>query len=248
MKDWYDISSSAVMTLHDFYGERRNIVDTCLIILSTVLHDCLLSHYECSEIGRFHACNGDIVLYQIMYKDKKIAFYLSAIGSALASQACYEASWLSGATKFVMCGSCGALDSEKVQGRYIIPTEAYRGEGASYYYAPESDYIEIKGHDLVCGVFERLHIPYVEGRVWTTDVMMRETRNLVNRRKQEGCIAVEMELAGVQAACNFYGLQLYDFLEPGDVLDRDDYDCSLLASANHDERKLIIALEIAYEI
>ena len=85
MKDWYDISSSAVMTLHDFYGERRNIVDTCLIILSTVLHDCLLSHYECSEIGRIHACNGDIVLYQTMYKDKKIAFYLSAIGSAIGA-------------------------------------------------------------------------------------------------------------------------------------------------------------------
>ena len=78
--------------------------------------------------------------------------------------------------------------------------------------------------------------------------MMRETRNLVEKRKQEGCIAVEMELAGVQAACDFYGLQLFDFLEPGDVLDQESYDHSLLASANHDERKLVIALEIAYEV
>ena len=248
MKDWYDISSPAVMTLYDFYGERKNIVDTCLIVLSTVLHDYLLNHYKCSEIGRIHACNGDVIVYQMMYKDKKIAFYLSAIGSALASQACYEVFWLSGAERFVMCGSCGTLDSAKVQGRYIVPTEAYRGEGASYYYAPESDYITIRGCDVVCSVLDRLHIPYVSGRVWTTDVMMRETRNLVEKRKQEGCIAVEMELAGVQAACDFYGLQLYDFLEPGDVLDQDDYDCSLLASANHDERKLLIALEIAYEI
>ena len=136
----------------------------------------------------------------MMYKDKKIAFYLSAIGSALASQ------------RFVMCGCCGTLDSAKVQGRYIVPTEAYRGEGASYYYAPESDYITIRGCDVVCSVLDRLHIPYVSGRVWTTDVMMRETRNLVEKRKQEGCIAVEMEMAGVQAACDFYGLHLYDFL------------------------------------
>lgn len=248
MKDWYDISSPAVMTLYDFYGEKKNIVDTCLILLSTVLHESLLSHYECSEIGRIHACNGDIIVYQMMYKDKKIAFYLSVIGSALSSQACVEASWLSGATKFVMCGSCGTLDSDKVQGKYIIPGEAYRGEGASYYYAPEADYITIKGQETVYRVFDRLQIPYVTGKVWTTDVMMRETRNLVEKRKQEGCIAVEMELAGVQAACDFYGLQLFDFLEPGDVLDQESYDHSLLASANHDERKLVIALEIAYEV
>ena len=58
MKDWYDISSPAVITLYDFYGERKNIVDTCLIVLSTVLHDYVLNHYKCSEIGRIHACNG----------------------------------------------------------------------------------------------------------------------------------------------------------------------------------------------
>ena len=31
--------------------------------------------------------------------------------------------------------------------------------------------------------------------------MLRETKGLVARRKDEGCIAVEMELAGVQAVC-----------------------------------------------
>ena len=46
MNDWYDISSPAVMILYDFYGERKNIVDTCLIVLSTVLHDDLLNHYK----------------------------------------------------------------------------------------------------------------------------------------------------------------------------------------------------------
>ena len=53
--------------------------------------------------------------------------------------------------------------------------------------------------------------------------MLRETKGLVARRKSEGCIAVEMELAGVQAACDFYHLELYDFLEAGDVLEESGY-------------------------
>ena len=52
--------------------------------------------------------------------------------------------------------------------------------------------------------------------------------------KEEGCIAVEMELAGVQALCDFYGLTLYDFLEAGDVLSDSSYDINGLHAANHD--------------
>ncbi len=60
-----------------------------------------------------------------------------------------------------------------------------------------------------------LALPYVKGRVWTTDALYRETRNLVETRKSEGCIAVEMELAGMQAVCDFYNIELYDFLVIG---------------------------------
>ena len=42
--------------------------------------------------------------------------------------------------------------------------------------------------------------------------MLRETVGLVEKRREEVCIAVEMELAGVQALCDFYGLELYDIL------------------------------------
>ena len=74
--------------------------------------------------------------------------------------------------------------------------------------------------------------------------MLRETKGLVAKRKEEGCIAVEMELAGVQALCDFYGLKLYDFLEAGDVLADSCYEISGLNAANHDLGKLYLALEI----
>ena len=78
--------------------------------------------------------------------------------------------------------------------------------------------------------------------------MLRETRGLVSKRKAEGCIAVEMELAGVQAACDFNGFELYNFLEAGDVLDESCYEVEGLHNANHDLRKLYLALKFLKEI
>ena len=78
--------------------------------------------------------------------------------------------------------------------------------------------------------------------------MLRETAGLVAQRKAEGCIAVEMELAGVQAMCSFEGLLLYDFLEAGDVLEESGYEMEGLHGANHGLTKLTIALETALRI
>lgn len=64
-----------------------------------------------------------------------------------------------------------------------------------------------------------MKIPNIAEKVWTTDAIYRETTAKLKARKEEGCVAVEMELAGVQAVCDFYGWELYDFLATGDVLD-----------------------------
>lgn len=93
--------------------------------------------------------------------------------------------------------------------------------------------------------FKTLDLPYVKGRVWTTDAMYRETRNLVEKRKSEGCIAVEMELAGMQAVCDFHNIELYDFLVTGDVVDQPDYNTEGLHNANHNLNKFYVALKLA---
>ena len=245
LKDFYDETTEPIVKIEEFYGEQKHIVDRCLIIFSKVIHDHILKEFKCEKIGALGACNGEIPIYLLEYKGVKVAFYLTGIGSAMASGSCYEAHWQTGATKFIMFGSCGTLSPEQTTGKFIIPTQSYRGEGASYYYAPAADYIDIKGCDELEKIFIKLKAPYVKGRVWTTDSMLRETKGLVAKRKEEGCIAVEMELAGVQALCDFYGLILYDFLEAGDVLSDSSYDINGLHAANHDLGKLYLALEIA---
>ena len=159
-----------------------------------------------------------------------------------------EVNHLTGASVFIMFGSCGSLDKGATEGKFILPTEAYRGEGLSYYFAEPQDYIKIKNTDKLAEFFKERNLPYVQGRVWTTDSMLRETVNLVNKRKEEGCIAVEMELAGVQAICDFYGFELYDFLVAGDVLIEGNYETDGLSAANHDLDKLFLALQIAKSV
>jgi nucleoside phosphorylase len=100
----------------------------------------------------------------------------------------------------------------------------------------------------VKAIFDELNLSSVTGKVWTTDAIYRETKTKLEARKAEGCLAVEMELAGVQAVCDYYGWDLYDFLVTGDVLDKAVYDVSGLANANHNMDKLYIAIEIAKHI
>ena len=147
-----------------------------------------------------------------------------------------------------MFGSAGSLDSDKTTGKFVIPIESYREEGMSYHYAEPSNYIKIRNYQIVKSIFDNLGFPNVAGKVWTTDAIYRETKAKLDARKKEGCIAVEMELAGVQAVCDFYGWDLYNFLVTGDVLDRAIYDATGLAAANHDVDKLYIAIELAKRI
>lgn len=246
--DSFDNKTKPIATLKDFYGEQKHLVDKCLIVFSRKIHEYLLNNYKCTAIGYIHACNGIITIYKFNYCNIDIAFYLTPIGSAIASQCAIECNWIVGATKFIMFGSAGSLDITVTEGKIVIPSEAYRDEGMSYHYAPPQDYIKIKNHAKVKSILDELKIPNLEGRVWTTDAFLMETVGLVAKRKKEGCIAVEMEVAGVQSVADYYGFELYNFLITGDVLSPEDYHPEGLSEANHSLDKLFFALEIAKKI
>ena len=173
---------------------------------------------------------------------------MSNMGSCLAGNDIIEIEWLTGIKKLIMFGSAGSLDNEVTKGKYVIPTQAYRDEGMSYHYAPAADFIDITNHEKLAEIFEKLSLPYVKGRVWTTDAPYRETKSALNTRIEQGCIAVEMELAGVQAVCDFHGIELYSFLVAGDVLEGEKCDCEGLTGANHSIDNFDVALKLAEEM
>jgi uridine phosphorylase len=130
----------------------------------------------------------------------------------------------------------------------VVPTHAYRDEGTSYHYQEASDYIALPNAKKVSSILKELAIPAVEGKTWTTDAFYRETAEEIEERRKAGDIAVEMELAGAQAVCNYLGIELFDFLASGDVLSDEEYNHDELHNANHSLDKLEIALKIVENI
>ncbi len=246
--DSFDNKSKPLISSADFYGESKHLLDICLITFSKEIHKSILNTFNCEKITEIDCCNGNIPIYAFEYAGRKIAFYLSMIGSACASQCMIEANHLTGANKFISFGSSGSLDIEKTRGRYIIPTDAYRDEGMSYHYALPADYVRIKNSRIVRKIFEEIKVPFVEGKIWTTDAVLRETVDQAAKRRKEGCIAVEMEIAGLETVSDFYGFDLYPFIVTGDVLSEDSYTVGELSNANHDRDKFRIALEIAKRV
>ncbi len=244
----FDIESKPIISLRDIYGEQKHLADVCIVTFSKFIYDTILKELECERIAQIGACNGNVPIYMFRYEGRRIAFYLSPIGSTAAAEDVIEVNWLTGAEKFVMFGSAGSLDFEKTANKFVIPTDAYRDEGMSYHYAPPADYITVKNASAVRTIFEELKVPFVEGKTWTTDAILRETAGQMAKRKAEGCIAVEMEIAGVQAVCDFYDFELFTFLVTGDVLSEDGYTTGTLQDANHNVDKFRLALELACRI
>ena len=244
----FDDSSEPLFGPGDFYGPQRRLCETCILTFSHVILSEIERRFAPRQVASISAVNGTVPVWLFEHAGKLLAVCGTGIGAAKAGTDALELNWLTGATNFIMFGSAGSLNLAATDGKYVIPTEACRDEGLSYHYAPPADYIRIKNADRLGEIFAELGLPAVKGRVWTTDAVYRETRNQVRARQNEGCIAVEMELAGVQAVCDFHGFQLYDFLVTGDVLDAPKYDIADLHGANHDLDKLWIALEIAKRI
>lgn len=244
----YHAEKEALFSPGALLGERKNICAAAIAMFSGEIYHAVLGKYAHRVVSQIDTVNGHIPLYLLDVNDKNVIFYLSPIGSCLAGNIIIEAQWQTGFQKLIVFGSAGALDSEATNGKYVIPTQAYRDEGLSYHYAPPVDYIDVKNSDKLARIFWELRLPFVQGRVWTTDAIYRETKTAVAKRKKDGCIAVEMELAGMQAVCDFHGIELYDFLVTDDVLDGEEYDPDGLDEANHSLGKFYVALKILEKI
>ena len=241
----FDALSQPIITPDMIFGEKRRLCKTCIVTFSQVILENVLESFEYTQLARINACNGSTPIYGLRDGERTIAVYLSPPGSAVAATDIIEASWLTGAEHFIVFGSAGSLDRAATEGKLVVPTAAYRDEGMSYHYAPAAPYIEMPGAQTVAEVFDRLGVPYVRGRTWTTDAIYRETRARMLQRREEGCVCVEMEAAGAQAVCSHYGFHLYYFLMTGDVLDLPAWDVGELRRANHCLDNFHLALEIA---
>ena len=188
----------------------------------------------------------DVPIYKLDWNGRSIGIFQTLIGGA-GTAGLLEETLVLGAKQVLIYGSCGVLDSALAAGHLILPTQAYRDEGTSYHYMPVSDYVDVPTARRLGEVFDELSLPYVKGRVWTTDAFYRETRNNMEKRKADGCIAVDMECASAMAVAQFRGVPVYQFLYAEDSLDGGAWDPRIMGKmpASDHEKYLRIALEAA---
>lgn len=246
--DTFDPYSPPVISPAEIYGPQKHLISTILITFSQVIYQTVQASFPCRTIGEIPACNGSTPILAFPFQGTEFGIFLSPVGATAAGTFVVDANWLTGAEHFVLFGSAGCLNRTATQGKLVVPTEAYRDEGISYHYAPAAPYIDIPNAPQVAALFTRLQVPHVTGRIWTTDAIYRETRAKLEARQAEGCLAVDMEIAGVQAVCSYHGFQLYCFLMTGDVLDQPTWDVAELGEANHCLGNWNLALQIAASI
>lgn len=164
-------------------------------------------------------------IYRLEVGDVAVGVMHPGVGAPL-SAGLLEGAIAYGGKRFVAVGGCGALVPDLALGHVIVPTAAIRDEGTSYHYLPPSRTVVVDEHAVaaLCGVLEASGAPYVRGITWTTDAPYRETREMVDRRRAEGAIAVEMETAAFAAVAQRRGVAFCQILYAGDDLADDDYD------------------------
>ena len=204
--------------------------------------------YKAEQICNLRA-GRSIPVYRMNWKERRIGIFHCLMGGA-GTVCLMEQLIARGAKRFLFYGNCGVLDKEIAAGHLIVPTAAYRDEGTSYHYLPVSDYVEVSTYQRMAQVMDTLRLPYVVGKVWTTDAFYRETRSNMEKRKADGCIAVDMECASVMAAGQFRGVPVYQFFYADDCLDGEKWDPRTLGarpSSSH-ETYLRVALEISVRV
>lgn len=244
----FDNDTPALIRPQDFYGTHEKRCDVCVITFSHTVVEKALERFKCEQVAHIGSINGIFPIYMLEHQGRKIAFFMSTIGSTAAGTCMEEANCLIGATKFVMFGSCGALDQQTACGGLIVPTDAYRDEGFSYHYAPPSEYIPIRNAKKVSAFLTQRGVSHTLGKTWTTDAVYRETAGKTALRRAEGCVAVEMECAGAQALCDYRGWEYYDFIFAGDLLEEESWDARILGNEveiDHQLRFFLLALELA---
>ncbi|KAI9030608.1 family 1 purine phosphorylase [Hyaloraphidium curvatum] len=181
-----------------------------------------------SSLERVYAVpfeHGEHPIHIVEHRGKEVALVSAGVG-APASVMTFECVHALGATKIVGCGGAGIVRPGFDPGHVIVPVEAIRDEGTSYHYVPAGERVfpDPKALEAIDATLSEHGVPHDRGLTWTTDGFYRETPAKVARRREQGCIAVEMEAAALFAAAKFRGVQYAQFLYAGDDVSAEEWD------------------------
>lgn len=202
----------------------------CVGIFSKTIVDELLEKYSGEVLGYSKFCTGWVPIYRVHAFETDVALFLPHVGAPAAAGFIEDlVPW--GGRHFVFCGAAGALRGDIAHGHLIVPAAAIRDEGLSYHYLPPADEIALQPRcvEACREALDSLHYPYIEGKTWTTDAFFRETEKKAQRRREQGCVSVEMECAGLAAVAQFRNVDFAQFFYVTDTLDGPQWDNGILS-------------------
>jgi purine-nucleoside phosphorylase len=118
----------------------------------------------------------------------------------------------------IRIGTCGALDEKIKVGDLVVVDKVIRGDGVTPYYV-DKDFLtcsDKKITDTLCEVAKAMGLNVYRGTVWTTDALLRETREIVEAKRKEGAIAVDMVSSTLLTLAQLYHVRAGSILAVSD--------------------------------
>ncbi len=245
----FDETRTSTFDPTDYESVVPDMPKVGITCFSKKLIDRYVEIFSGEKIAELSSANGRIPVYKINYQGHDFALFMSRVGAS-ACVVAYEEMIAKGLDKLIMFGTCGVLDKNIEDLAIIIPTAALRDEGTSYHYMKASDEVTVneKYRDAFIDILKHNHVDYVEGKTWTTDAPYRETRAKVQKRKQSGCLCVDMECSAMSAVSIFRQKDFFQFFYAADNLDSKKWDMRSLGNdekLSEKEKIIYLALELA---
>ena len=123
-----------------------------------------------------------------------------------------------GIGNIIRIGTCGVLDESIKVGDLVVVDEVIRGDGVTPYYVDKNfkTLADKKISDTLYAAAKAMGVNVHRGIAWTTDALLRETREIVEAKRKEGAIAVDMVSSALLTIAQLYKVKAGSILAVSD--------------------------------
>lgn len=219
----FDLSPTAVLDPAAVYRRRDDVAPVAVLCF---FHEVVARVTSGTRrVMTIRSEDGPYGVHEVTHGNGRVLVVNPGVGAPKAV-ATLEALIAIGVHTVVAVGGAGVLVPGLDRGHPVVATRAVRDEGTSFHYLPPGRYASadpVVTAALVATL--RAHgVPADEALVWTTDGLFRETADKVARRREEGCVLVEMEASALMACAAFRGARFGQLLYAGDDLSATEWD------------------------
>ena len=123
-----------------------------------------------------------------------------------------------GIQNIIRVGTCGSLDENIKVGDLFVVDEVIRGDGVTPYYVDKNfkTVSDKKISDTMYEIAKGMGLNVHRGLCWTTDALLRETRDIVEAKRKEGAKVVDMVSSTLLTIAQTYNIKAGSILAVSD--------------------------------